>query len=113
MSWSAAAAPTPGNTFTVNWTASDPNSYISINVLVGASNGLFSLVTCNQQAGAGSFTVPGYVTAAMTAGTGYVGVAQVSVPVRFSASGIDQGYFSYAIGALSNSFTFGGGGTKE
>jgi hypothetical protein len=104
---------TPGNSFAVNWTAGDPNGYVAIEG-VSASSTLFAIFVCVEKASAGTFTVPGYITAAMPVGTGGVDVSQTGSPVRFAAPGIDAGYFSYTVGSVAGPFAIGsaGGGKK-
>jgi hypothetical protein len=101
MTWTnrtALTSITPRNSFTVNWTAGDPNSYIEV-LGAAASSTVFAIFVCTELASAGSFIVPGYITAALPAGQAVVGVSQNGVPARFTASGIDQGYFYYATGS--------------
>ena len=91
----------------VTWSGGDPNGYISI---VG-----FSTISTPQAAGAGflctakvsdqSFTIPPEVLLAIpaspsdiTQGLGFLSVG-ASVGVPFSATGIDQGYFSSTVSA--------------
>ncbi len=117
MTWTnrtALTSITPGTSFAVNWTAGDPNGYIEV-IGAAASNTLFAIFVCTEHANLGTFTVPGYITAAFPVGQGVVGLSQSGAPATFAASGIDQGYFTYASGSGLGPIPVGsssGGGKK-
>jgi uncharacterized protein (TIGR03437 family) len=107
---------TPGNSFSVNWTGGDPNSFVGVEgVAVNQGTGLFGIFVCISPASAGTFTVPGYITAGLPAGQGLVVTTQNGAPSRFTASGLDQGYLTYASGSGVGPIAVGssGGGTKQ
>ena len=120
ITWTNRAAVTsitPGNSLTINWNASDSNSYVTIDGLaLGNSAGgtVFGLFVCVEHAGVGTFSVPGYITAALPTGQGAVVLTQNGTPSRFGAQGIDQGFLAYATGSAVGPVPVGspGGGKK-
>jgi uncharacterized protein (TIGR03437 family) len=76
----------------VTWTGGTPGSYVIIegnafNDNTGASGNF----TCLANQSAGGFMVPGYVTSALPAASGTLGVENVSNYTTFSASGLNFG----------------------
>ncbi len=98
---------TPGSPLPIIWNATDPNAIMSLTGTSFTSGGLISIFTCTGNASAGTMTVPAYITAAMTNGTGVLLFLQNSPPVSFSASGLDQGFLSYTLGVATPTFSVG------
>jgi len=77
---------------TVTWTGGASGTFVAIE---GNSSSLspaaYGSFTCFAPTNAGQFTVPGYVLAAMPAGSGELTVANYSNFQTFSASGLDYG----------------------
>jgi hypothetical protein len=77
---------------TISWTGGSSNSFV---IIEGGSTDSSSQVgvgfTCFAAASAGQFTIPGYILAAMPAGTGSLEVGAETGRGSFSANGLDQG----------------------
>jgi uncharacterized protein (TIGR03437 family) len=99
--------------FTVHWTGGDPSGYVQITgngfVITSGADGVGASFTCSARTSDGSFTVPSVVLLGLPAsGTvtsggigaalpGSLGVSGYSNPDKFSAPGIDAGYFSSSV----------------
>jgi uncharacterized protein (TIGR03437 family) len=99
----------------VNWSGGDPNSVV---VILGLSfdpaTNFASVFACTENVGAGSFVVPQYVLSWLPANAAANGLLAVNdlVQSRFSASGLDAGYFNYQVGAARNIQYTAGPGLK-
>ena len=78
----------------ITWSGGDPNGYV---LIVGGSSGTVSgaAFSCIERANAGRFSVPSYVLSSLPATTGSsIGILSVNnttVPVTFTATGLDLG----------------------
>ncbi|MDQ2900557.1 MAG: hypothetical protein M3Y07_12280 [Acidobacteriota bacterium] len=100
----------------VTWTGGDPNAYVSIGgfAFSGTTNPVGAEFSCVEKVSAGQFTVPPVILLALPAST-TVGPAGFSVnslsvgtstlPVKFSAPGLDVGYATSSASA-SKSVTY-------
>jgi hypothetical protein len=81
---------------TVNWRGGDPAAYVVIQGSVPAPGSRVSF-SCTERAGAGQFTVPGWVLASLGAAPDIsVVMATGSSPQnRFQAPGLDLGFFNF------------------
>jgi uncharacterized protein (TIGR03437 family) len=89
----------------VTWSGGDPNSVVVILGLSVDSTGTFaSVFTCAEKIGAGSFSIPQYVLSWLPANSIATGILALSdlVQSRFSATGLDAGYFNYQVGFARN-----------
>ena len=84
---------------TIDWTGVDPSSYVSITGSSSNSNVTASF-TCFAPQAALSFTVPSYITLALPAGSGSLFVFNQTMPVNFTAMGINFGTATMTAGAL-------------
>jgi uncharacterized protein (TIGR03437 family) len=85
----------------ITWTGGSAGTYVSMTGSSSSATGSLSgTFTCIAPVGALQFTVPSYVLAALPAGTGNLAVGNSTVPVTFSATGINYGS---AIGGVSYS----------
>jgi uncharacterized protein (TIGR03437 family) len=84
----------------VTWTGGAPSTFVTING-TSVSGTTYGSFTCIAPVSAGQFTVPGYVTSALPAGTGGLSVYNTTNYQTFAASGIDlgisYGYVSYQV----------------
>ena len=117
--WSDQPTPTASLTidrtqpFTVHWTGGDLSGYVQITgnsfVITSGTNGVGASFTCSARTSDGSFTVPSVVLLGLPAsGTvtsggisldlpGSLEVSGYSNPSKFSAPGLDAGYFSSSV----------------
>ena len=89
----------------VSWSGGDPNSVVAIVGLSVDPTGNYAAVfTCTEKVGAASFVVPQYVLSWLPANSIATGILAVNdlVQSRFSAPGLDAGYFNYQVGAARN-----------
>jgi uncharacterized protein (TIGR03437 family) len=95
-----------GITFT--WTGGAPQTFVTVSGFSSTSSngtGAAAGFGCNVPVSAGQFTVPASVLLALPAGTGTVSIQNFTLPVPFSATGIDYGYFQgLATGTAAVSF---------
>jgi uncharacterized protein (TIGR03437 family) len=95
VQWSNAAAYqvsaiVTGQPMTFQWTGGDPTGHVVISI--GSSNTtLASSIVCNASVTAGSFTVPGYLTAGIVQGQGTISVGFAAAASPFAATGLDVG----------------------
>jgi hypothetical protein len=75
----------------VNWTGGSSGSFVIITGVSSGSGGTSGSFTCYAPQSALTFTVPGYVTGTLPAGTGSLSVENGTSFASFSASGIDNG----------------------
>jgi len=83
---------------TVNWRGGDPQGYVVIQGSAQSTTGVSASLSCVERTGAGQFTVPGYVLSSLPANPGDMSasIAAGSSPQnRFTATGLDLGYFSF------------------
>lgn len=93
-----------GNGVTVNWTGGGANDTVLITGLATIDTPATATAgfNCFAPASAGTFTVPSAVLLqlpATKAEGGYLSVASYVTPVAFTATGLDQGYFSSIVSA--------------
>src|SRR5262249_4462680 len=85
----------------VTWSGGDPNSVVVIlGLSVDATGNFASVFTCAEKVAAGGISIPAYVLSWMppnSVATGLLAVADL-VQSRFSAPGLDAGYFNYQVG---------------
>jgi uncharacterized protein (TIGR03437 family) len=89
----------------VTWSGGDPNSLVVIlGLSLDQTTGLGALFTCTERNSVGSFSIPTYVLSWMPVNSLPTGLLAVSdlVQSRFSASGLDAGYFNYQAGFGKN-----------
>jgi uncharacterized protein (TIGR03437 family) len=89
----------------VTWSEGDPNSVVVVlGLSVDPATNFASVFACTEKVGAGTFVVPPYVLSWLPANTVASGLLAVNdlVQSRFSASGLDAGYFNYQVGAARN-----------
>jgi uncharacterized protein (TIGR03437 family) len=85
----------------VTWSGGDPNSLVVIfGFSLDPTLGFASVFTCAEKISAGSFSIPTYVLSWMPVNTGPSSLLAVSdlVQTKFSAPGLDAGYFNYQVG---------------
>jgi uncharacterized protein (TIGR03437 family) len=88
----------------VSWTGGTPGSYVIISGNAFNDNsGASGNFTCLANQSAGGFMVPGYVTSALPAASGTLGVENVSNYTTFSASGLNFGIAFGISGVTVNS----------
>jgi uncharacterized protein (TIGR03437 family) len=82
---------------TVNWTGGDPSTFVAI---TGSSSNsqVSASFTCYAPQPALTFTVPSYVLLALPAGSGSLFVYNQTAPVSFTATGINYGNATIAVG---------------
>jgi len=91
----------------------DQKAFTSI-ALFGYEPNFASVFACTEKVGSGSLVVPQYVLSWLPANTAANGLLAVNdlVQSRFSASGLDAGYFNYQVGAARNVQYTAGPGLK-
>jgi uncharacterized protein (TIGR03437 family) len=85
----------------VTWSGGDPNSLVVIlGLSLDPTIGFASIFTCAERISAGSFSIPTYVLSWMPANSSPTSLLAVSdlVQSKFSAPGLDAGYFNYQVG---------------
>ena len=89
----------------LTWTGGDPNSVVVIlGLSVDPTTNFASVFACTEKVSAGTFVVPQYVLSWLPANAVANGLLAVNdlVQSRFSAPGLDAGYFNYQVGAARN-----------
>jgi hypothetical protein len=85
-----------------------------VGLSVDPATNLASVFTCTEKVAATSFAIPQYVLSWLPANSAATGLLVVNdlVQSRFSASGLDAGYFNYQVGAARNVQYTAGPGLK-
>jgi uncharacterized protein (TIGR03437 family) len=106
LSWTnqgAGATVTRSEGILVTWTGGTPGSNVYITGISSAANGATGTFTCYAPQSALQFMVPPYVTGTLPAGTGTLGVENLTDFITFVATGIDHGSGFGFTGNLINS----------
>jgi hypothetical protein len=89
----------------VTWTGGDPNGAVAVvGFSIDPNGGVGAAFNCMERPSAGTFQVPPYVLSWMPANPASLSAVIVAnvVQSRFSAPGLDAGYFNYQAGAGRN-----------
>lgn len=110
VTWANAASitnVTRASDLSITWTGGDNNGYV---IIYGFSTGTAATAVagfyCIEKTSARQFTVPSYVllslppsstqsAGGLTIPSGFLGVGNAANPARFTASGLDAGYFDF------------------
>ncbi len=90
----AAATVSRSGGLTVTWSGGVPGTYVTISgssFTTGAGGTVTGIYVCIAPQAAGSFTVPSYILLSLPAGNGSTALMNNTIPVFFSANGIDFG----------------------